>query len=878
MAIISTNDYLTLLTSMIDALDHSFNGNASNGYVDGITGTLALQAYQLESRKVPWAKITDYNPVVGTPANLSAKVLYRYDTTKLLDENKKHIGWANGSREIKLTDSNHSSNYNKLALNDNYATKNIAGQPFSQTTVKNSASADIVLARGYGSDKSLSITQAKASYFNSENTTNFSQSVSDTINFVGQAKYQSIGDLQTLTINTYSKSYSEKLTDKSGTASTTASYSYNLSLNSRAGLTYDNQTGTFTPGSKLDNLKFNGQSLYADGKSHSGSYQAGAMPQNLLDALADYLSYRTLSKFDLLMTLLSGDDIITGTDKTQNRLFGGAGNDRITGNAGSDELYGGDGDDQLFGLAGDDQLYGGAGNDLLDGGKGVDIMVGGDGDDIYILDDIRELEWINRDHENTYHDAGNDTLRITFKGGNNSAPTVIDLGIANLAEVENVEITSSGLFEVIGNDADNVLNAGTTASILRGGKGNDTYHVSHRDAQVYENAGEGWDKVISSVHFTLGANLEELILTGRAALNGTGNALNNILRGNDGNNILDGGAGTNTMIGGKGNDTYIVRNIGDIVIENDKEGTDTVKAYVNYELTDHVENLVLEGDTNNHINGTGNGLRNVITGNAGNNILDGKSGVDRLIGGKGDDTYIVDLIVKGVGAKAAAALEDSIIEKAGEGEDTLQLRVSQDVLDTLANASKATTLTLGANLENLDARDTNSLWLNLTGNALDNVIWGNSGDNILSGGAGNDTLHGGKGDDILHGGAGDDTLHGGDGDDILIGGAGADIMEGGAGKDIFRFTSLKDLGLGEGKQDTILDFTRGQDTLDFSPLKGWQFMGVGEHFAATGAKQLWAVKEDEDLILYGNSGGTLAADFSIKLVGIPELSAGDFSL
>ena len=856
MAIISTNDYLTLLNNMIDALDHSFNGNASNGYVDGITGTLALQAYQLESRKLPWAKITDYNPFVGTPANLSAKVLYRYDTTKLLDENKKHIGWANGNREIKLTDSNHSSNYNKLALNDNYATKNIAGQPFFQTTVKNSASADIVLARGYGSDKSLSITKAKASYSNSENTTNFSQSFSDTINFAGQAKYQSVGGLQTLTINSYSKSYNEKLTDKSETASTTSSYSYNLSLNSRAGLTYDTQTGTFTPGSKLDNLKFNGQSLYADGKNHSGSYQAGALPQNSLDALADYLSYRTLSKFDLLMALLSGDDIITGTDKMQNRLFGGAGNDRITGNAGSDELHGGDGDDQLFGLAGDDQLYGGAGNDLLDGGKGVDIMVGGDGDDTYILDDIRELEWINKDHENTYHDAGNDTLRITFKGGNNSAPTVIDLSAANLVEVENVEIISSGLFEVIGNDADNVLDAGTTASVLRGGKGNDTYHVNHRDAQVYENAGEGWDKVISSVHFTLGANFEELILTGRAALNGTGNALNNILRGNDGNNILDGGAGTNTMIGGKGNDTYVVRNIGDIVIENDKEGTDTVNAYVNYELTDNVENLILEGDNNTHINGTGNGLRNVITGNAGNNILDGKSGVDRLIGGKGDDTYIVDLIAKGGGVKATAALEDSIIEKKGEGQDTLQLRVSQDVMDTLANASKATTLTLGANLENIDARDTDGLWLNLTGNALDNVIWGNSGDNILSGGAGND------------------TLHGGDGDDILIGGAGADIMEGGAGKDIFRFTSLKDLGLGEGKQDTILDFTRGQDMLDFQPLKGWSFKEDG---VITGAKQLWAVSDGSDLILYGNSGGTLAADFSIKLVGISELSAGDFS-
>ncbi|MFV3092316.1 calcium-binding protein [Pseudomonas sp. GW6] len=855
MAIIKTNDNFALLTNIIDALNYSFNGNANNGYVDGITGALALQAYQLETRKVSWARFDDYNPFVGTPANLSAKVLYRYDTTKLLDENKKHIGWVNGSREIKLTDSNHSSSYNKLSLNDNYATKNIAGQPLSQTTIKNNANADIALARGYGSDKSLSITKAKASYSNSETSINGSQTFSDTINFVGQANYQSTGALQTLTINTYNKTHNEKLTEKSGATQTTSSYSYSLSLSSQLGLTYDALTGTFKPGSKLDSLKFNGQSLYADGMSNSGSYQASAMAQTTLDELADYLSYRTISQVDLLMALLSGDDVITGTDKRHNWLFGGAGNDKITGNAGSDELYGGDGDDQLFGLAGDDQLYGGAGNDLLDGGKGLDIMVGGDGDDLYVLDDIRELEWINRDHENTYYDAGNDTLRITFKGSSNSAPAVIDLSAVNLLEVENVQIASSGLFEIIGNDANNVLDAGKTASILRGGKGNDTYHVTHRDAQVHENAGEGWDTVISSVHFTLGANLEELILTGRAALNGTGNALNNILRGNDGNNILDGGAGIDTLIGGKGNDTYIVRNIGDIVEENDKEGTDTAKAHVSYELTDHVENLILEGS--DHLDGTGNGLKNVITGNSGNNVLDGKGGVDRMIGGKGDDTYIVDLIVKGTGTKATVALEDSIVEKKGEGEDTLQLRVSQDVLDKMADASKATTLILGANLENLDASDTQDLWLNLTGNALNNVIRGNAGDNILSGGAGDDTLYAGEG-----------------GKNVLIGGAGADIMHGGAGDDTFRFTSLKDLGIGEGKQDVIHGFNEaGVDKLDFSALKGWSFKEDG---VITGTKQLWAAHDGSDLILYGNSSGNLDADFSIKLVGVSALSVDDF--
>ncbi|MDP9938313.1 hypothetical protein [Ectopseudomonas alcaliphila] len=505
----------------------------------------------------------------------------------------------------------------------------------------------------------------------------------------------------------------------------------------------------------------------------------------------------------------------------------------------------------LNGNAGANTLIGNDADNILDGKAGIDTLIGGKGNDTYVLDRAEELDLVEE-----LADEGNDTLRITYKNTSKTEALLVDLGQGNLQHVENIQLTGTGLFELIGNTADNILDSGKNAAVLKGGAGNDTYRVGHKDAQIVELDGEGdEDTVESTVSWTLNDNLENLTLLGKAAINATGNAQANLLIGNDGNNVLDGGlntAGVDTMRGGKGNDTYIVRNIGDIVEENDKEGTDTVKAHVSYELTDHVENLILEGSDD--IDGTGNGLKNVITGNAGNNVLDGQGGVDRLIGGKGDDTYIVDLIVKGSGAKATVALEDSIVEKKGEGEDTLQLRVSQDVLDKLADASKATTLVLGANLENLDARNTSDLWLNLTGNALDNVIWGNAGDNILNGGAG------------------DDTLHGGDGDDILIGGAGADIMEGGAGNDIFRFTSLKDLGKDD-KQDVILDFTSGEDKLDFKALKGWSFKEDG---VITSTKQLWAVQDGGDLILYGNSSGNLEADFSIKLIGVSALSVDDF--
>jgi serralysin len=176
-----------------------------------------------------------------------------------------------------------------------------------------------------------------------------------------------------------------------------------------------------------------------------------------------------------------------------------------------------------------------------------------------------------------------------------------------------------------------------------------------------EVAEDGTITSFSERSYMLPDHVTNLILTGSASVDGTGNALNNRLAGNAGNNLLDGGLGTDTMEGGAGDDIYIVDNAGDRVVEAANGGNDTVRALVSYTLPDHVENLLLTGSAN--LNGTGNALNNRLTGNPGNNrldggtgndVLDGGAGNDSLLGGEGDDWLIgglgKDVLTGGMGA------------------------------------------------------------------------------------------------------------------------------------------------------------------------------------------------------------------------------------
>lgn len=148
--------------------------------------------------------------------------------------------------------------------------------------------------------------------------------------------------------------------------------------------------------------------------------------------------------------------------------------------------------------------------------------------------------------------------------------------------------------------------------------------------------GQGFIGYGTQIENLKGSNFDD-VLTGNNADNiifGNGGA--DTISGGAGNDTLDGGKGADTLKGGVGNDIYVVDDAGDLVIENKDEGTDSVRSYISYRLTDNVENLTLLGSDN--INATGNELNNTLIGNSGNNILDGGSGNDTLDGGRGNNT------------------------------------------------------------------------------------------------------------------------------------------------------------------------------------------------------------------------------------------------
>jgi len=464
-------------------------------------------------------------------------------------------------------------------------------------------------------------------------------------------------------------------------------------------------------------------------------------------------------------------------------ISGGDGDDILQGQAGSDMLLGDCGNDTLFGGAQIDILFGGEDNDVLEGGASFDILFGGEGLDVASYSTSAAAVNVNLASfwSSTGGDAASNLVNeLLGMLSEEDAGTIFEttLFASLLSQLNEEAVESAALFRLpdiffgmeglTGSAFNDVLTGNSGNNLLQGLAGNDTINgAAGTDTVSYAAAGAGVAVNLATGLSSGGAgadtllNLENILgsgfndnLTGNAGANAiTGGAGNDILSGDAGNDLLDGGAGSDTMIGGSGNDTMAgglgndtyVRTVGDVVSEVAGQGNDLVQSSVTYTLGANLENLTLTGAGN--INGSGNGVNNMLTGNGGNNALNGGAGNDTLNGGAGNDsmnggtgndTYVRD------------AVGDVVTELAGQGNDLVQ---------------SAVTYALGANLERLTLTGTDNI--NGTGNVLNNVINGNGGNNVLDGAGGADTLNGQGGNDtliwhvadtLINGGAGEDTL------------------------------------------------------------------------------------------------------------------------
>ncbi|MBD3810941.1 MAG: cadherin-like domain-containing protein, partial [Betaproteobacteria bacterium] len=516
-----------------------------------------------------------------------------------------------------------------------------------------------------------------------------------------------------------------------------------------------------------------------------------------------------------------GNDIVyAGADN--DLVMAGGGDDSVYAGLGNDVVFGGDGHDAILLEGGNDIAFGGAGNDMIAGGWGNDVISGDEGDD------------------QLYGESGSDAL---FGG------------------VGNDELFGMGDNDRLdGGAGADLLDGGAGNDEMIGGEGDDTYVVDSTSDVVTEDTGQGTDTVKSSVSYVLAGTLENLVLTGEAT-NGTGNALNNVLVGNDGANILDGGAGIDTMQGGLGNDVYIVDNAGDVVIEAADSGTDDVYSSVTYTLAPGVENLHLTGAS--AINGTGNELDNFIAGNSAANVL---------AGGQGNDVYWV-------------AEGDSVVENLNEGIDAVNSEVSYFLAD---------------NLENL------YLWgsaaISGTGNAHNNILFGylNTASNALAGGAGNDTYYVGAGDTVVElfnqgvdgvnsygsftlgdnvenltllgsdatngfGNALNNIIIGNSAANTLSGGNGADTMIGGAGNDTYVIDNFGDVVTENGNEgvDTVqagLTYTLGVNIENLILTGTGAINGTGNALdnilAGNSAVNVLSGAEGDDLFMVAGDSGS----------------------
>ncbi len=420
----------------------------------------------------------------------------------------------------------------------------------------------------------------------------------------------------------------------------------------------------------------------------------------------------TLSSIEHVIGSATGADHLIGDDAA-NRLEGLGGNDTLDGGGGADVLLGGAGNDlYIVDLAGDfvieaanagsdtvwtsagytlaanlevlavqtgvadglwlggngaaNSIFGGSGADSLDGGLGADTMVGGGGDDVYVVNEAgdRVIE----------AGAGID---MVFAAVNHA----LAAGVENLAVLDGVStglaLTGNALGNIItGGAGRDTLNGGAGADTLAGGAGDDRFIVDVAGDVVVELAGGGNDTVQTSVSYTLGANIETLVVAPgvTAALTLNGNTASNTVIGGAGNDFIIGGGGNDVLTGSAGNDTInggngidrITGGAGNdrlfgglgtdaFVFDAALNATSNVDSIVDFSAVDdtvHLENAIMTGL------GAATGVLSVAAWRAGAGITTAGDATDRII----YNTTTGDLFYDADGIGGTAAIRFARIE------------------------------------------------------------------------------------------------------------------------------------------------------------------------------------------------------------------------
>jgi Ca2+-binding RTX toxin-like protein len=213
-----------------------------------------------------------------------------------------------------------------------------------------------------------------------------------------------------------------------------------------------------------------------------------------------------------------------------------------------------------------------------------------------------------------------------------------------------------------GDAGDDTLDGGSGIDTLSGGDGSDTYYVDNAGDIVIEtnaSAAGGIDEVVASASHVLGLNVENLILLG-GTINGTGNALANLIIAGSGVNAIDGGAGIDTLsfeTATTSGTTGVTLALGAAGVKTTAAGISGADTVVN------IENLI-GSDYNDTL--SGNAGVNVIRGGEGSDVLNGMGGNDVLFGGAGSDVFVF--------TTALSATANVVrIEDFSKGEDKLRL-------------------------------------------------------------------------------------------------------------------------------------------------------------------------------------------------------------